>query len=456
MNFPFDPNLWNKAEADLIVLSARKRKWVYSTLIITFLVCLIGWLWYDVKNEIAANSVKKSDNSSVNLNEQNSKKDKFKGTNIEYNRKETFAEKQSTLKDKNAGKKGVKLNKSSNKSGVITEPILNAIASNSVETSQNNGSKKVEIPAGASKEELPINNTNQTNKGSLEELPTNTTNHTNKDALEAISLISKTGTKLPFNVLNIVPEPNKHNFWPTPKKFATYIEFENYTSLVLNQKVSGLNKSELELKKKYETPQNLTGYGLNVILQRGGLGLVIGLGQLQTDLNTNYTTDTSYKLVSTTTKYKMVQDSVRYSGGYYSKILEYEEGIYEPLYNFNGAKSSISFRWVQMPVRLSYQYNRNRLRFSLRAGVDVMYLYKVQGAYINSSLDGLTKIGSGNQTINRWNLSGNVQFMTGFQLNKQWQLGAQAFYNQQLGSNFSKYNSRFQSSGIGWYLRRNI
>jgi len=440
VHFPYDPNLWNKADADLNALAVKKRLWAYSTIVLSILAVVMCWFWLNSEKETTVSSSNEADNSASveGIHKHLSVEGKLSQTN-----KHSTSGTNSTIKI------------SGTENDLNTKQIHDPNAQNLISLTK---------PVVESSSQT-INSTNNTDTESKPEISSNqkeetfTTDESTKSVklnFETIAMPSISGIKIPFTYLNSNTTPNNHDFWPAPKRFATYVELENYTSILLRQKNSGLSDAELDLKQKYETPQNLTGFSLNVLLQRGGFGVIIGLGHSQTAMNTNYRTDTGYKLVSTTTKYKMIQDSVKYSGGYYSHIMEYDEKIYEPLPNLNGNRNRNTFRWLQVPVRVSYQYNRNRIRFAMRAGIDLMYLYKAEGAYINSSLDGLTAIGSGNQTLKRWNMNGSVQLMTGIQLNKYWQIGAQGFYNQQLGSNFSKYNSRFQAGGIGWYLRKNI
>ena len=440
VHFPYDPNLWNKAEADLNAIAVKKRLWVYSTVVLSIIAVVICCLMFNSEKETMVSTSVNKDSSVSQVG--SDKPLTAEGTLSNSNKRSSSVTTSGTKVSDNVNE---------GKTLQIKDHTAHKIVSST--------------KPGIERSSLPIISENNMNAESNTEIKskqkeeTYTTEESTKPvrlSFETIEMPSRTGINLLFTYLNSNTYPNIHDFLPTPKRFATSVELENFNSIMLRQKNSGLSDAELDLKQKYETPQNLTGLGLNILMQRGGLGMVIGLGHLQTAINTNYKTDTAYKLISSTTKYKMIQDSVKYSGGYYSHIMEYDEKIYEALPNLNGNQNKNTFRWIQVPVRVSYQLNRNRTRLTLRAGIDIMYLYKAEGAYINSSLDGLTEIGTGNQTIKRWNRSGNVQIMTGFQLNKYWQVGAQAFYNQQLGSNFSKYNNRFQAAGLGWYLRKNI
>jgi len=439
-NFPYDPNLWKKAEADLNVHAAKKRTLVYSTVLLAFISGVIALIWFSYNENSDRKYTKDSESANIKTDNliiadqqsndirsdeaisksQNSRKNDIKAPESEI----------SSQPNKKAGKS--KFLSKSNTNNTITPADL----------AQNSGSKdKPFSPLPAKTEPSLILDTNSKNVGSFDN----------------IELLSKLGIKLPIHFSNNDPELNRHNFTPEPKRFSKYIEFENYTSLVLNQTLSGLNQKELEMKQNSESPENLTGFGLNYIVQKGGLGFVIGLGHLQGSVNTNYSNDTGQlKLVSTVTKYKMIRDSVPYSGGYYSNIIEYDEGVYERIDPFQARPSSYTFQWIQLPIQLSYQYSKNRWRISCRTGVELMYLYRTKGSIINKELDGTTQLGSGEQKINRWNMSGSVQLLTGYQLNHKWHAGAKMFYNQQLGSNFSAYKSRFQSVGIGWYLRMSL
>lgn len=115
----------------------------------------------------------------------------------------------------------------------------------------------------------------------------------------------------------------------------------------------------------------------------------------------------------------------------------------------NGQASQNVFQWVQIPLKFSYQKSYYRLRFSARLGTDLMWLYNSKGTFINSRLDGLNT----SEKLNRLNVNASGQLMAGYQLNHKIQVGGSIYMNHQLGSNFTNYNSRFQSKGFGWYVR---
>ena len=233
--------------------------------------------------------------------------------------------------------------------------------------------------------------------------------------------------------------------------FATTIEFENTKSLLLQTQISGLPKDYLAFKKQGETAKNMNAYGLNIMFQRGGWGLVSGLGWSQASVNIHYQSDSNrYQIIKTpVVKYKMIQDSIKYEGGYYSKISTYTDTAYSKSEAFKGYTSQNDFNWLSIPLKLSYQYSIARLRFSGRIGADFMWLYSSKGTFINSRLDALNT----DEKLNRFNVNASGQLMAGYQLNHKIQVGGSVYLNQQLGSNFTDYNSRFKSKGFGWYVR---
>jgi len=191
---------------------------------------------------------------------------------------------------------------------------------------------------------------------------------------------------------------------------------------------------------------------LNVILQRNGIGLLSGIGFSDASIKTNYIDKLNHYEI--TSSYKLVRDSVPFKNRYITYIEEVDDtiGSTSEEISMAGQVPQNTLRWLQVPLKFSYQYPIWRMRFSARVGVDLLYLYKASGSIVNDKLDGLTTIGEGEHKLNRLNCNANAQIRAGYQLNTHFQVGGSLYYNQQLGSNFKNYNSRFQSRGIGWYV----
>ena len=92
------------------------------------------------------------------------------------------------------------------------------------------------------------------------------------------------------------------------------------------------------------------------------------------------------------------------------------------------------------------------MNYTVRTGTDISWLYNVNASYINSDYKSVSMVKD--EELKRLNASASVQFNVGYEMNHRLQIGGNAFYNKQLGSNFRKYKHRFENAGLGFFVRK--
>ena len=437
-DFPYDPALWNKADKGIAALFNKKRILYFSLLFLLFI-------------------------SSVAVFFANTESKQEKISRTGKNEKMVLSKKSSVTKSSGYTNSSDEI---AIQSSIEKAEVSSATAvSNSDEEIQNPKFEQKENTESQNGEKLKIESKEEIKEKESTVIPSmivpavsEETPITKMVAEEKILFTDFVMMTKPFksfiNSNAIISQPSKCPGIINEKRkrgFATTIEFENTKSLLLQTQISGLPKDYLAFKKQGETAKNMNAYGLNIMFQRGGWGLVSGLGWSQASVNIHYQSDSNrYQIIKTpVVKYKMIQDSIKYEGGYYSKISTYTDTAYSKSEAFKGYTSQNDFNWLSIPLKLSYQYSIARLRFSGRIGADFMWLYSSKGTFINSRLDALNT----DEKLNRFNVNASGQLMAGYQLNHKIQVGGSVYLNQQLGSNFTDYNSRFKSKGFGWYVR---
>lgn len=448
-HFPYDPALWSKADKDIGALFGKRYRMVFLALLLVFMSSIAVFFAYDNHSKAGKISMVKKSGNSVLTNKSTTYKSKEniegKGENTTY-----FSTKNETTDDNTSTTSSTETTISGNPNTSLKVEEQNPYT----KEEETNPSKQKDINT---KEEIAKKEESQSNAESVpvanEEDPVAEVNEV-KQRIDYISFImfSKPFQAFPFSGITQNPESKKINFNPKKRKFATTIEFENLNSIFLEHKLSGLQKQELDYKNKYEREKSSKGYSLNIMLQRGGFGLVTGLGYANAIIKTSYiSTSNTFELSEA--KYKMLDDSVRQSqtGTSWNNIKEYRDTIARHSQEgvLKGQASQNVFQWIKVPLKFSYQKSLYRLRFSARVGVDFIWLYNTKGMFINSNLDALNT----EEKLKKLNANASGQIMAGYQLNHKIQVGGSFYINQQLGSNFANYGSRFKSHGFGWYVR---
>ncbi len=435
-HFPYDPTMWKGAEKGLSFLFMKKRILIFSFLFVFFISSVAVFILFKTDTKAGKISITKN-SENPDLVEKNSTNKSI----LSYGKKnENDAKPLTDNETKLVNNSSASLQKKDEKSAIVINK-----ESDSKKEFEINADEKPQVKIEITPPIEPIVLTKESDAISpVSEI---------KKFME-IALLSKSLHSFPYANFNKNPELNPKIKDPEKRKFATTIEFENRYSILLKQQLNGLPKEQLEFKNQYEKPQNSNGYLINVMLQRGGIGLITGVGYSTASVKTNYFTDTNhFHFIKTTlTKYRMIRDSIPYQGGYYSYILEYQDTIYKRSEQLKGEVNQVEFQWIQIPLKISFQYSLNRLRFSVRAGADFMWLYNLKGTFINSGLSGLNEV----EKLKKFNVNTSGQLMAGYQLNHKFQVGGSFNFNQQLGSNFANYYSRFQSKGFGWYIRYSL
>lgn len=448
-HFPYDPALWSKADKDIGALFGKRYRMVFLALLLVFMSSIAVFFAYDNHGKAGKISMFKKSGNSVLTEKSTTVKSKGniegKGENTTYvsTKNETIVANASTASSTET-----------TISGNPNTPLESEGQNPYTKEEETNPSKQKDINT---KDDIINKEESQSNAESVqvgkEEDPVADVNNL-KERIDYtnFSMFSKPFQAFPFSGITQNPESNYINLDRKKRKFATTIEFENLNSIFLEHKLSGLQKQELDYKNKYEREKSSKGYSLNIMLQRGGFGLVTGLGYADAVIKTGYiSTSNTFELSEA--KYKMLDDSVRQSqtGTSWNNIKEYRDTIARHSQEgvLKGQASQNVFQWIKVPLKFSYQKSLYRLRFSARVGLDFMWLYNTKGTFINSNLDALNT----EEKLKKLNANASGQIMAGYQLNHKIQVGGSLYMNQQLGSNFVNYNSRFQSKGCGVYVR---
>lgn len=424
-DFPYNPSSWNKATKVIDAYFGKRKK---SVLIIAFFLVASSialFLAFDSIDSKNKTSVKSIATSPIN------KEKELKNINS-FNQVETKI-------DNPTAKDVANQTKSSN--GNLMPKSIETFSQEEIRKTQITG--EVEEISGKDKHNnIPISITTESHDSiTAKEKSTFFTD---------FMLDSKLLYSFNFNASNKHPETiiGKER---RKKKFAFMIELESQLSTNTKQKSGGLSQAELDYKTKYESAKNTkTGY-LNFMFQRGKFGFITGLGYQKTITNTNYLVNKVY--YDTKILYKTENKFVPSSSGYYLIITTRVDtlGKRTEVVKIANQANQNTFEWLLVPLKISYQYPYNRFRFSIRTGVDLSWLYNAKGAFINSDLKSVSSIT--NNDLKRFNATMSAQFMTGYQVNKRFQIGGSMHYSNQLGSNFKNYSSRFQNTGLGLYVR---
>jgi hypothetical protein len=418
-DFPYKPSSWKKATVVIDNYFGKRRK--LAVIVALFLVTsgIALFLAFDTKNKTA-----RSIATSPSTKESETKNHSF--TEVEANNENstlTIVEEQSNnSQDKFTSKSNGTPKQIENEIPRIAESIQD------ISNSENKNELTISMP------------TESSDSSPAKEKSTFFTDFV---------LYSKPLVSFNFNITNNAPQAAVGEEMKK-KKYAFMIEFENLFSTSTKQKLSGLSKAEIGYKDKYESIKNTNSYHLNLLFQRGKFGFITGLGYQNAIIKTDYlATHVSY---DTKILYKTENKTATASSGSYLIITTRVDTL--------GKRTEVSkienqqdqaFEWLLVPLKISYQYPHKRFRFSIRTGVDLSWLYNSNGSFINSDLKSVSSIDD-NQ-LKRFNANMSAQFMTGYQLNKRFQVGGSTYYSNQLGSNFKNYTSRFQNTGLGLYVR---
>ncbi len=439
-HFPTDPALWQQAEKGIAGLFLRKKILYYSTTLL-LIGGLIAFLWINSNTQnLSTKNEKLSENS---------------------NQTSIIGEKSLALEDADKSKKT-----SDDPNYNTNFQALGSEVKSQIQITNELTSKKAIVNQGTSKplvivEEVSqdLNNIEAPGSGSLQKIEEVNPTEIEFETSDEIGIIN-------FEILGLNRKLTQSFLYATSskpmllpelknkkRKFAVFLEFENGRSVNTSLSLSKLSEQEKNYRALSESLENTSSYGLNLILQKKGFGLVTGISQQSASLRTNYLQN--YVTYDFETKYKMIKDSVAYKRGYYSQISEYNDttASHSEQTIVENQSAQNSLKWLSIPVKFSYQYPIKRLRFSVRAGADFSWLYDYKGGLINSKLNQVVAIGDGEHTLNKFNVNASLAFMAGYQLNKKFQLGASVLSSRQLGSNFANYAGKFKNNGLGWYLR---
>lgn len=307
-NFPYDPALWNKADKGIAALFNRKRILYFSLLFLLFISSVaVFFANFGSKQEKITRAGK---SSTVVLNEKNSETK----TSGYKNKSDEIAFPSFTEKGEVSSATVV-----SNSDDEIKKPRFKQ-----KENTESQNGEKFKI-----KGEEEIKEKESTVVPSMQE-PTVSEEATIAKIMADENILftdffmmtkpfqafplSNATIENPIKCPGVMNEKRKRGFGAT-------IEFENLNSVFIRHHLSGLSKTELDYRSKYEKVQKFKGYSLNILMQRGGFGLVTGLGYREVAIKTNYViSNTTFELSES--KYKMIRDSIPYKGGYWSSIRE--------------------------------------------------------------------------------------------------------------------------------------
>lgn len=421
-DFPYNPSSWKKATKVIDAYFGKRKKSILIVALILIAGSVVMFYGYDTKNKTVSKPIA------------------IRQTNKEIKTKNNTSFYEVKTEIDNESVSGVKEEESFSKDNSAPE---------SIGTPKHSENKTIEI---TKKTDDISDNENQNDipiSIMIEEPDTNPTKEKNTFFTDFV-LPSKRLYSFNFNASNNKPQPRIIKTG-TKKKFAIMLEVE---SLFLNhskQKLGGLPQTEIDYRNKYESIKNTNTYHLNVMFQRANFDLITGLGYQNVIIKTDYLAHRVY--YDTKILYKTENKSVPSSSGSYLLITTRVDtlGKKTEVMKIENQANQNQFEWLLVPVKISYQYPYKRFRFSVRTGVDLSWLYNARGAFINSDLKSVAIIDD--KELNRFNATMSAQFMTGYQVNKRFQIGVSTYYNQQLGSNFKNYYSRFQNAGLGVYVR---
>lgn len=439
-HFPTDPALWQQAEKGIAGLFLRKKILYYSTTIL-FLGGLMAFLWINLSSENASTKNVKLSEVANQTSKEVEKSEAFEdphktivtSNNVDdisnFSTSASEVNNQNQVKNDLASKKSIVSNRTS-------KPLV-------IEEEVNKELKQIDLPSSGGLQKIE-----EANLAEKESETSDEVGIINFEILELNQKLTKPFLYAASSKPVLLPELKNKK-----RKFAIFLEFENGRSINTSLSLSKLSDQEKSYRKHSESLENTSSYGLNLILQKKGFGLVTGISQQSASIKTNYMQN--YFTYDFETKYKMIKDSIAYKRGYYSQISEYNDttASHSEQKIIENQSSQNTLKWLSIPVKFSYQYPIKRFRFSMRAGADFSWLYDYKGSLINSKLNQVVAINEAEHKLNRFNVSGSLAFMAGYQLNKQFQVGGSVFSNQQLGSNFANYAGKFKNNGVGWYLR---
>ncbi|MCB9252761.1 MAG: hypothetical protein H6605_09865 [Flavobacteriales bacterium] len=440
-DFAYDPELWQKVEKRMIWQKIRKTIAFTSVVLISIFSISLAIYYLSEKSVKDQNPMAKMDPTQSEEGNNNNEAGVFKQENYpdlnasdgsmkDLNSVRKYKDKISAVQIKKEDTKRIAKNKKVHEShkrtfSNKTENLLKGAPEKQIEFQKPENSKKIE----------PIEETE-----TIYEV----------FSFTPLDMESHLQFVFPKSQQNEKPEPVEEKFRKDRKRFAVFYEYEQLHSYQVSQNITGPDKDQNKFRMDMESNKKQSSMGINLILQKRGIAFVTGLGFSRIGLVTDYKYfSTTYTSIS---KYRMIRDSIPYSGGYYSHILEYQDTLSSTTEEkrVNNQTPSVRFNYIRLPLKLSYQFPIKRLRIGVRAGLDLSYLQSVNGSLNTSGLDNSIE-----QNLKRINGTASFQLLTGVQLRHNLQAGLSAYYGKQLGSNMQDYGRKFNSYDFGFYLRYN-
>lgn len=446
-DFPFDPQMWEKAEGQIVAINHKKKVMAWSLVALTCLSIIGMYMFYKplskshisknvitvnaIENELKKGTVAEESKSSTTENEIAAETNEFASQKIQSKPSKTLNTK---LNDVAGSENQLRVPSDINGDQSPRQPEFSI--SNSDGLNDVDGETPIQEPKIISKPELNEEATNVVSTIDFENWSFN------KKRIPDFGYLT-TGQANPAMLLK----------QPHVRKFALTFEFEQLFKTNNQYKLSGLPEQQLKYRQQYEKSGSAHASYLNVMLQRGGFGFITGIGLINQTFKTSYMVErTNYQFE---TRYVMVKENIPYSGGTYSQIREIQDTTSVSKNNMllEGQSEENQMQWIAVPLKVSYQYPWLRFRFALRAGADFMFMNRAGGKIINSDQTGLVNLSDGANGLNKFNVSANAGIYAGYMLNKNMQFGGSYSLNKQMLSNFSGYSSGFAGKGFSVYLR---
>ena len=446
-DFPFDPQMWEKAEGQIVAINHKKKVMAWSLVALTCLSIIGMYMFYKplskshisknvitvnaIENELKKGTVAEESKSSTTENEIASETNEYASQKIQSKPGNTLI---SQSKGVSVSKNQVRVPSDINGDQSPREPEISI--NNSDGLNDVNGETHIQEPKIISKPELEKEATNVVSTIDFE------TWAFNKKRIPDFGYLT-TGQANPAMLLK----------QPRTRKFALTLEFEQLFKTNNQYKLSGLPEQQLKYRQQFEKSGSNQASYLNVMLQRGGFGFITGIGLINQTFKTSYMVErTNYQFE---TRYVMVKENIPYSGGTYSQIREIQDTTSVSKNNMllEGQSEENQMQWIAVPLKVSYQYPWLRFRFAVRVGADFMFMNRASGKIINSDHTGLVSLSDGANGLNKFNVSANAGIYAGYMLNKNMQFGGSYSLNKQMLSNFNGYSSGFSGKGFSVYLR---
>lgn len=461
-DYPYDEELWSQLESELPAASKSNGfdwrnvlKFLFVLLIILFLKTdsIVSTNQY-VPSTIVENSDVKS-KSPVNSSEQLAVKEQNQATieantiskNIPQNEKAT-----NSLKTEE-----MSLQKS-------TKGVREVVETG--ERNFNNETKTVSeesILSELENKQGEIKTQNITSDKLAENIPFNSTLASAK-----MTLISEESDLNKMNSLNFLIESNNRQALPKSadwnklnelqqkfKKRDYLIEFEYGRSILLDKKISDLDKNLREYRKESENSRYAQSVGLNILtdIKRFTLGFGIHLSTYYEQLNYSYNEEVSRINVSYDTSYTVVNESYNSNG---TPVILIRENINE---NRTEVTENVdrelvvnnTFKRISLPLSVGYTKTFGRFNAGLRTAVVFNYMYESTGGYISSNKDNFNGFEEKGQ-LQDWVIGNRNQLRLGYSLNEFVVIGTSFHHEQDLSSFTREYKSRFKAYGLGFWL----